>query len=296
MTPVAMLGTVLMGTGTVFSLLAAWGILDFPSPLARMHAATKSASLGLALLAIGAGAAAESWALTGVGFLVAVFMFVTAPISGHMVGRAAYLAGQVDTLVHDDLAGVDSEPLRIGRPERSVRRPLRWAALVLIWMILWRDLAFGTLIGGMLVATLIEGLRKSFAADTRASLVGLIMFMVRYVGMVVTSNLRVGWEVITPRNDRIREAIVAVPLQVGSLNAALLVANAVSFTPGSLAVELTEEPITLYVHVLHYSSTADVVDTVRDLERLAAGVFPDRKSGATRNGGRASGRPPFMSR
>lgn len=280
MTAIAMIGVVLMVFGTTFSLLAAWGILDFPSPLARMHAATKSASLGLALLAIGAGLAAESWPLTGVGVLIAVFMFVTAPISGHMIGRAAYLSGQVDTLVHDDLAGGKIEPLRIGGPEQSVRRPLRWSALVLIWVILWRDPGFGTVVGGMLVATLVEGLRKSFAADTRASVPGLMRFLTRYVGIVVLSNLRVAWEVITPRNDRIREAIVAVPLEIGTLNAALLVANAVSFTPGSLAVELTRAPITLYVHVLHYSSVDEVKATVRNLERLAARVFPTRPAEA----------------
>lgn len=284
MIPVATVGMVLMVTGTIFSLLAAWGILDFPSPLARMHAATKSASLGLALLAIGAGLAAESWPLTGVGILIAVFMFVTAPISGHMIGRAAYLSGQVDTLVHDDLADGHLEPLRIGGPQRSVRRPLRWSALVLIWVLLWRDPGFGTLVGGMLVATVVEGLRKSFAADTKASVLGLMMFLMRYLGIVVESNLRVAWEVITPRNDRIREAIVAVPLEVGTLNAALLVANAVSFTPGSLAVELTEMPITLYVHVLHYSSVEEVETTVRDLERLAAKVFPKRPIEAPQNG------------
>lgn len=282
MSPVTMAGAVLMAAGTAFSVLAAWGILDFQTPLARMHAATKSASLGVALLAVGAGVAAESWPLTGVGFLVAVFMFVTAPITGHLVGRASYLAGQVDTLVHDDLAGTDPQPLRIGNPERSSARPLRWAALVLVWMLLWRDFSIGTFVGGALVATLVEVLRRSFAADTSSSLSGMVVFVVRYAGMVVQSNLRVAWEVITPRNERIREAIVAVPLQVGSLNAALLVANAVSFTPGSLAVELTEEPITLYVHVLHFSSTEEVVGTVRGLERLAARVFPDRNSGAVR--------------
>ncbi len=90
----ALLGSVLMLAGTAFSVLAAWGILDFPSPIARMHAATKSASLGLALLAVGAGVAAGSWPLIGMGTLVGVFMFVTAPIAGHMIGRAAYLAGQ----------------------------------------------------------------------------------------------------------------------------------------------------------------------------------------------------------
>ena len=89
---------------------------------------------------------------------------------------------------------------------------------------------------------------------------------------------------ITPRNDRIREAIVAVPLHVGSLNAALLVANAVSFTPGSLAVELTEEPTTLYVHVLHYSSVDEVQESVRSLERLATRVYPARQADAAHSG------------
>ena len=34
------LGAFLMIVGTVFSLLAAWGIIDFPTPIARLHAAT----------------------------------------------------------------------------------------------------------------------------------------------------------------------------------------------------------------------------------------------------------------
>ena len=97
------IGSLVMGAGVLLSVLAAWGILDFPTPLARMHAATKSASLGLALIALGAGIAAGSLALAGIGVLVAGFLFMTAPISGHLLGRSAYLAGQVRTLVHDDL-------------------------------------------------------------------------------------------------------------------------------------------------------------------------------------------------
>ena len=280
----ALLGSVLMLAGTVFSVLAAWGILDFPSPIARMHAATKSASLGLALLAVGAGVAAGSWPLVGVGALVGVFMFVTAPIAGHMIGRAAYLAGQAGDLVHDDLASADVQPLAIGRPERRDWRPLRWVALVAVWMILWRDVSVGTLVGGAAVATLVELIRRSYAADSPVRLSGLAQFLIRYSGMVVASNLRVAWEVITPANERIREAIVAVPLQVGSLNAALLVANAVSFTPGTLAVELTEDPLTLYVHVLHFETVAEVEASVRSMERSAGRVFPSAEGNAARRG------------
>ncbi len=278
------LGSVLMVAGAVFSLLAAWGILDFPSPISRMHAATKSASLGLALLAVGAGVAAGSWPLVGVGSLVAVFMFVTAPIAGHMVGRAAYLAGQAADLVHDDLAAVDAQPFDIGRPGRKNWRPLRWAALVAVWMILWRDVSAGTLVGGALVATLVEVIRESFSGDLPMRLRGLASFLIRYSRMVVSSNLQVAWEVITPTNERIREAIVAVPLQVGSLNAALLVANAVSFTPGTLTIELTADPLTLYVHVLHFETVAEVEALVRSLELAATRVFSAPEGSAARPG------------
>ncbi len=136
-------------------------------------------------------------------------------------------------------------------------------------MILWRDVSVGTLVGGAAVATLVEAIRESFATEAPVRLSGLAGFLIRYSGMVVSSNLRVAWEVITPTNERIREAIVAVPLQVGSLNAALLVANAVSFTPGTLTLELTADPLTLYVHVLHFETVAEVEASVRALERAA---------------------------
>ena len=57
---VDILGSFLMVSGAAVSVLAAWGLIDFDTPLARMHAATKSASLGLALLTLGAAIVAGS--------------------------------------------------------------------------------------------------------------------------------------------------------------------------------------------------------------------------------------------
>ncbi len=268
------IGVGLMVAGTTLAALAAWGVLDFPSPLSRMHAATKSASLGLGLIAFGAGLAAASPALAGVGALIAVFLFMTAPISGHMLGRAAYLAGQVGRLLHDDLAGVAPEPS--GSAAEETKRISLWrpVALVVVWVILWRDLAVGTVIGGVAIALVVESVRRVTKPSPRLSIPGLAAFYVRYLGMVVVSNIRVAWEVITPRNDRIREAVVAVPLTTRSESVALLVANAVSFTPGSLTIEMTFDPIVLYVHVLHFSTTDEVRHEVAALEDLAMRAIP----------------------
>lgn len=79
--------------GASFALLAAVGLHTFPDVFARMHAATKPATLGVLLVAV--GASLELASLTDVAklALVVVVQFLTAPVGAHMVGRAAYSAG-----------------------------------------------------------------------------------------------------------------------------------------------------------------------------------------------------------
>ena len=276
MSVLELLGSVLMVTGAVLSLLAAWGLLDFPSALARMHAATKSASLGLALVALGAGVAAESPGLFGIGLLVTGFLFMTAPISGHLLGRAIYSAGQVDNLVHDDLTDSDPQLLQLATEPRRRFSLLRLVSLLAVWILLWRDAGIGVWIGGLVVAVAIESLRRISGRRSRIRPLALLRFLGRYMVSVVMSNFRVAWEVVTPSNDQIREAIVAVPMRSNSISVALLVANAISYTPGSLTIELTEDPLVLYVHVLHFETSEEVRREVTHLEALVAAALDEK--------------------
>lgn len=269
-------GILLILVGTLVSLLAAWGLIDFPSALSRMHASTKSASLGLALISLGAGFAAESWGLVGIGVLVTVFLFVTSPTSAHLLGRATYAAGQTGDLVHDDLAGVTPTLLDLEAPERRIFSIRRWAMIVVVWMLLWRDVSAGTFVGGALVGLLLESVRRRSERAVRPRPLGLIRFMIHYVGMVFVSNARVAWEVVTPNNDQIREAIVACPLQSESVPVSLLVANAMTYTPGTLTIELADNPRLLYVHVLHFTSAEEVRAQVARLEELVLAAIPER--------------------
>jgi multicomponent Na+:H+ antiporter subunit E len=240
-----------------------------------MHAATKSASLGLALIAFGAGLASESPSLIGIGVLMAVFLFLTAPISGHMLGRAVYSAGQAHGLVHDDLAHMSPQSLRLTEEGQSSFSLVRVLVLTAVWVLLWRDSSPGVWVGGLVVAAAIEAVRRTRERPSRIRAGGLARFLAHYVWLVVLSNLRVAWEVITPSNDQISEAIVAVPLRTESVRAALLLANAISYTPGSLTIDLAERPLILYVHVLHFESIAAVLDEVDKLEDLVVAAVAD---------------------
>lgn len=92
--------------GSLLALIAGIGLVRFPDVLTRMHAATKPQSLGILLVLLGLALRVEDrGALTIIG-LAAVFQLVTAPVSAHMLGRAALRAGHVDRtrLTRDDLS------------------------------------------------------------------------------------------------------------------------------------------------------------------------------------------------
>lgn len=84
----------LLLTGTALGALAGLGLHRFDSLYARMHAATKPASLGLLLVLIAAAIGLGDGGAAVKLALVALLQFVTAPIAGHAIARAAHRAGQ----------------------------------------------------------------------------------------------------------------------------------------------------------------------------------------------------------
>ena len=108
------IASLLLLAGSVLAVLAGVGLHRFPDVFARMHAATKPATLGLVLLLAGAALRAGSPGDVAKLALVVGLQFLTAPVGAHMIGRAAYRAGtelSPATSV-DELAGVDRDDRR----------------------------------------------------------------------------------------------------------------------------------------------------------------------------------------
>lgn len=95
----------LMGAALVF--IAALGALRFRDLYTRMHAASKASSLGLGLIMLSLALAEMEllvWFKAVAGF---VFLFLTAPVAAHLLGRAAYIhhVPLWQRSVRDELAG-----------------------------------------------------------------------------------------------------------------------------------------------------------------------------------------------
>ncbi len=88
------IASVLIVTGAFLALLAAIGLQGFQDVFARMHSATKPATLGLLLILLGAALMVPIPGAVAKLFLVILLQFITAPVAAHLVGRAAFRTGQ----------------------------------------------------------------------------------------------------------------------------------------------------------------------------------------------------------
>lgn len=81
-----------MLAGAVIAIIAAVGLHRLPDVYARMHVATKPATLGITLCLAGAALRSEGASIATKLVLAIVFQLVTTPAAGHLLGRAAHAA------------------------------------------------------------------------------------------------------------------------------------------------------------------------------------------------------------
>ncbi len=97
--------------GSAFALVASIGLLRLPDLYTRMHAASKAGTMGSCLMLIALAihttdVGTMSRALAGV-----VFFLLTAPVSSHLLAKAAYAVGYRlhSTSVTDEMAPKDQQ-------------------------------------------------------------------------------------------------------------------------------------------------------------------------------------------
>src|SRR5688572_12987362 len=89
---------------------------------------------------------------------------------------------------------------------------------------------------------------------------------------LLLANFRVAADVV--RGNRIRPAVVAIPLDLTSDGEILLLSMLINITPGSVTIDLSDDRRTLYVHVMHMKSADDTRREIKNgFERRAKLLF-----------------------
>ncbi len=252
-------GLILMIMGAFLTFLAGYGLVRLPSGLSRIHAAAKPASLGLTLVAVGAGVTSGSWGLAATGLLIAVLQFLTAPIAGHLLGR---------TLIEESEALVDdsAEP-----PERtgSKWRQALVIETVVVWLILWRDISIANFVAGVALGVLVTILAPPRSGSYPRPL-GAASALARYVVSLVSANARMVYQVLFVGDEDLQETLVVCDLETREETVAFFDANATSFSPGTLTLEITADaPYRMVVHGIGQTSD-EVREGIADLEKSAS--------------------------
>lgn len=147
--------------------------------------------------------------------------------------------------------------------------------LLITWVALWGDLTAANIVSGVLVVAVLlivfppEQQRSSRLVVRPIAIAKLTW---SFLFQVVASNV-VLVATIVSRRDKLRTAIIAVPLVSDSEGTLTVVANLTALTPGMTVVEFERDPPLFYVHTLQLSSPDDVRTEVRQLERLVVEAF-----------------------
>lgn len=80
----------LLVAGGIFGLIGSWGLVRLPDMMTRLHGPTKAATLGVGSVLI--ASMAYFWfhedRLSWHELLIAIFIFLTSPITGMFIGKA----------------------------------------------------------------------------------------------------------------------------------------------------------------------------------------------------------------
>jgi multicomponent Na+:H+ antiporter subunit E len=152
-------------------------------------------------------------------------------------------------------------------------RVARIVLLTAIWIGLWSDVSAANLLSGLLLALVIVMVFDTWQAGRLAFRpIQVARFAVYFLYRLVESSVVVARTVILPGSS-VHTGIVAVPLRGCSDAVATLIADAISLTPGTLTLEVRQDPLTLFVHALDLRDVEQVQADVRRLEVLAVRAF-----------------------
>lgn len=155
-----------------------------------------------------------------------------------------------------------------------IRNVTTMAWLSAVWVALWGTLTWANVLGGVAVSALVVMVipphRPGPPVGARPLIaVRLALFL---LWKMVEASASVAWEVITP--GRAKSAIIGVPIRGASPAVISASCIGIGLTPGTMVIEVGEDPPTLYVHVLRMASIDKARADVLRLEKLIEEALP----------------------
>lgn len=138
--------------------------------------------------------------------------------------------------------------------------------LALAWIALTAQFTPTNLIIGFALGYLVLWitLRKDRASVYFIKLRQVMSFAFFFAWEVFKSNLRVAYEVLTPRHH-MTPAVIAIPLDAKGDAEITMLANLITLTPGTLSLDVSSDRRTLFIHAMYVEDVAQFKKNIKQV-------------------------------
>jgi len=142
--------------------------------------------------------------------------------------------------------------------------------LALVWTLMTGRMTPANLAAGFVLSffalLLTQRLLRGRSAYFR-KIVQLLVFAAWFARELIISNLKVAYDVVTPKHHS-RPGTIGIPLEVTTSAQITALANLISLTPGTLSLDVSDDRKTLYIHAMFIDDPDKVRREIKEgLER-----------------------------
>jgi multicomponent K+:H+ antiporter subunit E len=155
--------------------------------------------------------------------------------------------------------------------------PILTLFLAVIWLGLVNKLTPGNVLLGLGLGIAIPMMTAPYWPDRPrlARPLKIAEYMLIVLWDIVVANFQVAAIILFKRNQDIRSAWIAVPIELTAPEAITVLAGTITMTPGTVSAMLCADGRSILVHALHVDDPDAVRDAIKDrYERRLKEIFP----------------------
>lgn len=148
---------------------------------------------------------------------------------------------------------------------RLFPHPLLSVTLVITWLLLVNEFKVGSVVVALILAIAIPKLTSAYWPD-RPKLrhpLAIAEFVLIVMYDIIKANIDVANIVLFMPRDQIREAWIAVPIELTSPEAITILAGTITMTPGTITADMSADGRVLLVHALHATDPDAIRDDIK---------------------------------
>lgn len=138
--------------------------------------------------------------------------------------------------------------------------------LMLIWVFLSGEYNLNNFVFGFglsfIILWIISGNEDKVSKKYFKIVTKMISFILFFLWELTKANIQVAYEVVTPKFN-MKPGIVALPLDAKTDLEITLLANLITLTPGTLALDVSSDRSVLYVHAMYVIDKKDFIEDIK---------------------------------